>query len=60
MIPRARRSLCLSVVAVLAAFHIVVSHLPPFVGFRRTSIALEPMEGIIAGPYLGFLAATVG
>jgi hypothetical protein len=24
------------------------------------SIFLEPMEGIIAGPYLGFLAATVG
>jgi hypothetical protein len=23
------------------------------------SIALEPIEGIIAGPYLGFLAATV-
>jgi hypothetical protein len=24
------------------------------------SIALEPLEGIIAGPYLGFLAATIG
>jgi len=45
---------------VLAALHIVLSYLPPFVGFRRMSIVLEPMEGIIAGPYLGFLAATVG
>jgi hypothetical protein len=60
MIPRARRSLCLSVVAVLAALHIVLSYFPPFVGFRRMSIALEPMEGVIAGPYLGFLAATLG
>jgi hypothetical protein len=60
MIPRARRSLWVSVVAVLAALHIVLSYLPPFVGFRRMSIVLEPMEGIIAGPYLGFLAATIG
>jgi hypothetical protein len=60
MIPRTRRSLALSVVAVLAALHIVLSYFPPFVGFRRMSIFLEPMEGIIGGPYLGFLAATIG
>ena len=60
MSPRARKSVCLTVVAVLAALHIVLSYSPPFVGFRRMSIALEPLEGIIAGPYLGFLAATIG
>jgi hypothetical protein len=60
MTPRVRRSLCLTVVAVLAALHIVLSYAPPFVGFRRMSIALEPLEGIIAGPYLGFLAAAIG
>jgi hypothetical protein len=60
MIPRTRRSLGLSVVAVLAALHIVLSYFPPIVGFRRMSIFLEPMEGIIGGPYLGFLAATAG
>ena len=60
MIPRTRRSVGLSVVAVLAALHIVLSYFPPLVGFRRMSIFLEPMEGIIGGPYLGFLAATVG
>jgi hypothetical protein len=60
MIPRSRRSLSVSVVAVLAALHIVLSYFPPFVGFRRMSILIEPMEGIIAGPYLGFLAAAVG
>ena len=60
MIPRTRRSIGLSVVAVLAALHIVLSYFPPLVGFRRMSIFLEPMEGIIGGPYLGFLAATVG
>ena len=60
MITRPRRSLCLTVVAVLAALHIVLSYLPPPFGFRRMSIVLEPLEGIIAGPYLGFLAATIG
>ena len=60
MIPRTRRSIGLSVVAVLAALHIVLSYFPPLVGFRRMSIFLEPMEGIIGGPCLGFLAATVG
>lgn len=59
-IPRARESLYVTVVAVLASIHIVLSYFPPFVGFRRISIALEPLEGIIAGPYLGFLAASIG
>ncbi len=49
-----------TVVAALAAIHIVLSTAPPMVGFRRMSIVMEPLEGIIAGPYLGFLAAAIG
>jgi hypothetical protein len=49
-----------TVVATLAALHIVLSLGPPLVGFRRLSIVMEPLEGIIAGPYLGFLAGTIG
>jgi hypothetical protein len=55
-----RRSLYTTVVATLAALHIVLSLGPPLVGFRRLSIVMEPLEGIVAGPYLGFLAGTVG
>ena len=57
---RGRESLYVSVVAALAALHIVLSYAPPLVGFRRMSIVMEPLEGIIAGPYLGFLAAAIG
>ncbi len=57
---RGRVSLYVSVVATLAALHIVLSYAPPLVGFRRMSIVMEPLEGIIAGPYLGFLSATIG
>jgi len=60
MPPKGRRSLYVAVVAVLAALHIVLSYAPPLVGFRRMSIAMEPLEGIIAGPYFGFLSAVIG
>ena len=50
----------MTVVAALAALHIVLSYAPPLVGFRRMSIVMEPLEGIILGPYLGFLAAAIG
>jgi len=60
MILRGRRSLYVALVATLAALHIVLSYAPPLVGFRRMSIVMEPLEGIIAGPYLGFLAASIG
>jgi hypothetical protein len=57
---RGRRSLYVTAVATLAAVHIVLSYAPPLVGFRRMSIVMEPLEGIILGPYLGFLAAAIG
>jgi len=60
MILKKQASLYVAVVAALAALHIVLSYAPPLVGFRRISIVMEPLEGIIAGPYLGFLTATIG
>jgi len=57
---RGRRSLYVTVIATLASLHIVLSYAPPLVMFRRMSIVMEPLEGIIAGPYLGFLAAAIG
>lgn len=60
MILKRRRSLQVTLVATLAALHIALSYLPPPVGFRRLSIIMEPLEGMIAGPYLGFAAATIG
>jgi hypothetical protein len=55
-----RRSTSIAIVAVLAALHIVLSISPGPVGFRRLSIIMEPLEGIIGGPVLGFGAAMVG
>lgn len=57
---KGRKSFYVTLVAALAALHIVLSYAPPPVGFRRISIVMEPLEGIILGPYLGFLAATIG
>jgi hypothetical protein len=60
MVVRGRASLYVSVVGTLAALHVVLSYAPPLVGFRRISIVMEPLEGIIAGPDLRFLAALIG
>jgi hypothetical protein len=57
---REKRSISVAIVCVLAALHIILSIPPGPVGFRRLSIILEPLEGIIAGPMLGFGAAMVG
>ena len=57
---RTRRSQYVTMIAALAALHIVLSYWPPPVGFRRVSIVMEPLEGLIAGPYIGFLAAAIG
>ena len=55
-----KRSTSVAIVCVLAALHIILSIPPGPVGFRRLGIILEPLEGIIAGPMLGFGAAMVG
>ena len=55
-----KRTTAIAVISMLAALHIVLSVPPGPVGFRRLSIVLEPLEGMIAGPMLGFGAATIG
>lgn len=55
-----KRTRAIAFVSVLAALHIILSIPPGPVGFRRPSIVLEPLEGMIGGPVLGFVAATVG
>jgi hypothetical protein len=55
-----KKTRAIAFVSVLAALHIILSIPPGPVGFRRPSIVLEPLEGMIGGPVLGFMAATVG
>jgi hypothetical protein len=55
-----KRNTSIAIVCVLAALHIILSIPPGPVGFRRLSLILEPLEGIIAGPALGFGAAMIG
>jgi predicted membrane protein len=55
-----QRTRAIAFISVLAALHIVLSIPPGPVGFRRPSIVLEPLEGMIGGPVLGFAAATIG
>ena len=55
-----KRTRAIAFVSVLAALHIILSIPPGPVGFRRPSIVLEPLEGMIGGPALGFVAATIG
>jgi len=58
--PNSRRTSQVALVSVLAALHIVLSLIPGPVGFRRLSIIIEPLEGLLGGPILGFSAALVG
>src|SRR5208337_349934 len=55
-----RRTIQVALISVLAALHIVLSIAPGPVGFRRLSIIVEPLEGMLGGPILGFLAALIG
>jgi hypothetical protein len=55
-----KRTKEIALISVLAALHMILSVPPGPVGFRRLSIVLEPLEGMIGGPILGFVAATIG
>ena len=55
-----KRTKAIALISVLAALHMILSFPPGPVGFRRLSIVLEPLEGMIGGPILGFVAATIG
>jgi hypothetical protein len=47
-------------VAVFAAFHVTLYLISPPVLWRNWAIYLAPIEGIVLGPWAGFLAALLG
>jgi len=53
-----RKSIIIGLVAVFAALHTIMYFLP--VLWRNWAVYLEPIEGIILGPYVGFFAALLG
>jgi len=55
---KTRRSQVILVIATLAALHTVLSFMPGV--WRRWSIVLLPIEGMMAGPAAGFAAALLG
>lgn len=55
-----KKSLNVGFVAVFAAFHAVLYFLSPPILWRNWAIYLEPIEGIVLGPWAGFSAAFIG
>jgi hypothetical protein len=56
---RGRRSLSIGLISVFAALHAVL-YFPSFGLWRNWAIYLEPIEGIVLGPWAGFSAAFIG
>jgi hypothetical protein len=54
-----RKSIIVGLVAVFAALHTTLYFLP-YALWRNWAVLLEPIEGIILGPYVGFFAALLG
>ena len=54
-----RSSLMTSLIGIFAALHSILYLIPAGL-WRSLSIYLEPLEGIILGPYAGFLAVLIG
>jgi hypothetical protein len=55
-----KKSLNVGFVAVFAAFHATLYFLSPPILWRNWAIYLEPIEGIVLGPWAGFSAAFIG
>ena len=55
-----RSSKIISLIGVFAALHAVLYLITPMELWRSWSIYLEPLEGLILGPWAGFLAALLG
>lgn len=53
-----RRSIKVSLIAIFAALNIILVAIPGI--WRSWIVILEPVEGIILGPYMGFVAALIG
>lgn len=56
---RMQRSLTVALTAVFGALHAVL-YFVPFGSWRNWAVFLEPIEGIILGPWAGFSAALLG
>lgn len=56
----APRSLAFAFIAVFAALHASLAALPEPFGFRRPSIFIESLAGVILGPYGGFVSSMIG
>lgn len=54
-----RKSIMIGLVAVFAALHTTLYFLP-YPLWRNWAVFLEPIEGIVLGPYVGFLAVLLG
>jgi hypothetical protein len=54
-----RKSIVIGLVAVFAALHTTLYFLP-YALWRNWAVFLEPIEGIVLGPYVGFLAVLLG
>ncbi|MEM2936425.1 MAG: hypothetical protein QW231_04520, partial [Candidatus Bathyarchaeia archaeon] len=50
----------LALVGVFAAFHVILYFMSPPALWRNWAIYLEPIEGIVLGPWAGFSAALIG
>jgi len=55
-----KKSLTVGFTAVFAAFHATLYFLSPPILWRNWAIYLEPIEGIVLGPWAGFSAAFMG
>jgi len=55
-----KKSLNAGFIAVFAAFHATLYFLSPPILWRNWAIYLEPIEGIVLGPWAGFSAAFIG
>lgn len=56
--PKRKTSVIVSLVAVFAALHTVLGAMPGI--WRSWMILIQPIEGVLLGPYAGFLAALIG
>ena len=54
-----RKSITFGLVAVFASLHTIMYFLPSAL-WRNWAVCLEPIEGIILGPYVGFFAVLLG
>ncbi len=53
-----RKSLIISLISIFAALHVILGAIPGI--WRSWAILIQPLEGVILGPYGGLMAALIG